>query len=99
MLPFVLLAAAAALAENVGAPPPAEQRPACKSEIAGMMWPLEANESPRLMHKLARDGSLWICTWGRWKYHWRQPVVPVRALQQASQVKPKPLSETPATEP
>lgn len=101
MLPFVLLASAAVLAENL--PAHAGERPACKSGTAGLMWPLEANENPRLVHKLAREGSLWICSWGRWRYQWRQPVVPVRALKPASEPqgagKARPLAEAASTEP
>lgn len=60
----------------------AAARPVCNGENAGVMWPLEANFNPALVSKLSRDGQLWLCGRGHWRFRWEKAAVHVNQLLQ-----------------
>lgn len=75
---------------------PAE-RPTCDADTVGLMWPNEANLSPAALHKLAKQGDLWLCTRAPWRYKWQRPAVSVSQLKKEQEEKgrrPKPVTSS-----
>ena len=74
MLPLIFLSAFLSFE-------PSDERPACNAEQTGLMWPLAANTNPSLVRQLAREGTLWICSRGSWRYRWEQPSIHISQLK------------------
>ena len=68
---------------------PVEVRPACDADTVGLMWPNEANLSAAALHRLARNGELWICSKAPWRYKWERPSISVSQLKKEREEKAK----------
>jgi hypothetical protein len=55
-------------------------KPACNAKTLGQFWPPEANADRDANRRLAQQGDLQICTYGKWKYGWKAMSVSVREL-------------------
>src|ERR1700688_4723430 len=56
------------------------QKPACTAKTLGQFWPPEANADRDANRRLAQQGELLICGYGKWKYGWKAMSVNVRDL-------------------
>jgi hypothetical protein len=55
-------------------------KPACNAKTLGQFWPSEANADRDANRRLAQQGDLQICSYGKWKYGWKALSVSVQEL-------------------
>lgn len=80
------------LAAGFGMAAEAPAKPVCTKDIAGRLWPDEANDNPKFAVALKRYGYPEICTREHGVYSWRSPTVSVDQLRKAASKK-RPISE------
>ncbi len=55
-------------------------KPACNAKTLGQFWPAEANADRDANRRLAQQGDLQICSYGKWKYGWKTMSVSILEL-------------------
>lgn len=63
------------------------ERPVCRAETQGLMWPDVANRDRATIASLAHCGELLLCVRGIWRYHWESASVTLDQLSKRSKTK------------
>ncbi len=87
LLALILISQVPILAQD------ARVRPRCTAKLRASFWPPEANTDAQLGHRLAREGTLEMCTLVGWRYKWSPLTINVKSAIRSEHEKSSTRSE------